>query len=168
MAQEGSVAPKERINIVYKPATGDAQREIELPLKLVMVGDYTLRPDERAVEDRKPINIDKDNFNKVMREQNLNITIGVPNRLSGEENDEMPVVLQFETLKDFDPESIVRQVPELNKLLELRQALTALKSPLGNLPAFRRAIQSILADEAAREKLLKELKIEDPGKGPAQ
>jgi type VI secretion system protein ImpB len=78
------------------------------------------------------------------------------------------VVLQFETLKDFDPENIVRQVPELNKLLELRQALTALKSPLGNLPAFRRAIQSILADEAAREKLLKELKIEDPGKGPTQ
>jgi type VI secretion system protein ImpB len=168
MAQEGSVAPKERINIVYKPATGDAQREIELPLKLMMMGDYTLRPDERALEDRKPINIDKDNFNEVMRNQNLQITLGVPNRLSGEENDEMPVTLRFETLRDFEPENVVRQVPELNKLLELRQALTALKGPLGNLPAFRRAIQSILADEAAREKLLKELNIEDPAKGPAQ
>jgi len=164
MAQEGSVAPKERVNIVYKPATGDAQREVELPLKLVMMGDFTLSPDDRALEDRKPINIDKDNFNEVMRKQDLQITLGVPNRLSGQEGDEMAVNLRFETLKDFEPENVVRQVPELNKLLELRQALTALKSPLGNIPAFRRLIQSVLSDEAAREKLLKELQIKESGK----
>ncbi len=165
MAQEGSVAPKERINIVYKPATGDAQAEVELPLKLLMIGDYTLRPDDRLVEDRKPINIDKDNFNEVMRKQDLQLTLGVPNRLSGEEGDEMSVHLKFETLKDFEPESIVRQVPELAKLLELRQALTALKGPLGNIPAFRKLIQSILEDDATREKLLKELKIEESSEG---
>ena len=28
MAKEGSVAPKERVNIVYKPATGDASEEV--------------------------------------------------------------------------------------------------------------------------------------------
>lgn len=42
MAKEGSVAPKERINITFKPATGGAQEEIELPLKLLAVGDYPL------------------------------------------------------------------------------------------------------------------------------
>jgi len=46
MAKEGSVAPKERVNIVYKPATGGAQEEVELPLKLMMLGDYTLRADD--------------------------------------------------------------------------------------------------------------------------
>ena len=30
MAKEGSVAPKERINVTFKPATGGAQEEIEL------------------------------------------------------------------------------------------------------------------------------------------
>ena len=69
MSREGSVAPKERVNIVYKPATGNAQEEVELPLKIMMVGDYTLRPDDQAVENRKPINIDKDNFNQVLGEQ---------------------------------------------------------------------------------------------------
>ena len=48
-------------------------------------------------------------------------------------------------------------MPELNKLLELREALVALKGPLGNVPAFRKAIQGVLDDEAAREKLLAEL-----------
>ena len=33
MSSTGSVAPKERVNIVYKPATGGAQAEIELPMK---------------------------------------------------------------------------------------------------------------------------------------
>ena len=65
MAKEGSVAPKERINITFKPATGGAQEEIELPLKLMVLGDFTQQVDERKVEDRKPINIDKNNFDEV-------------------------------------------------------------------------------------------------------
>lgn len=49
------------------------------------------------------------------------------------------------------------QVPELKKLMELRAALTALKGPLGNVPKFRKKIQSIIKDDAAREKILGEL-----------
>ena len=157
MAKEGSVAPKERVNIVYRPATGDAKEEVELPLKLLIVGDYTQRQDDRPLEERKPINIDKDNFNEVMRKQDLSLDINTPNRLSGEENEELAASLQFSDLKDFSPESVVRQVPELNKLLELREALTALKGPLGNVPAFRKMIEAALADDDTREQLLKEL-----------
>jgi type VI secretion system protein ImpB len=158
---EGSVAPKERVNIVYKPALGDAQQEIELPLKLVMMGDYTLRQEDTPLQDRKLINVDKDNFNAVMRSQNLHLTFNVANRLSGQEGDEMPMNLKFETLKDFEPENVVRQVPELNQLLELREALRSLRGPLANVPAIRQRIQALLADDTAREKLLKELKLED-------
>ncbi len=161
MANEGSVAPKERINIVFKPATGGAQEEIELPLKLVIMGDFQGREDERALDDRKPINVDKDNFNDVMRSQNLGISFSVPNKLSNAEGDDMSVNLKFETMRDFEPANIVRQVPELDKLLELRQALTALKGPLGNVPAFRRKLQEIVMDDTTREKLLKELDIEE-------
>jgi type VI secretion system protein ImpB len=163
MAKEGSVAPKERINIVYKPETGDAQQEVELPLKLMMIGDYTLRDDDTPVEDRKPIGIDKDNFNDVLGKHNLSLDLNVPNQLSGQDDDELSVSLKFETMKDFQPESVARQVPELAKVLELREALVALKGPLGNVPAFRRMIQAALSDEDARDKLLKELKIGDDG-----
>lgn len=157
MAKEGSVAPRERVNIVYKPALGDAQEEKELPLKMLVMGDFTQRQDNRPLEERKPINIDKDNFNDVLRSQGLNLTFSVPNKLSGKEGDEMPVTLKFESMKDFEPESVANQVPELKKLLEMRQALTALKGPLGNVPEFRKKIQAIIADPAAREKMMKEL-----------
>ncbi len=157
MAKESSVAPKERVNIVYKPATGGAQAEVELPLKLLMAGDYTLRPDDTPLEDRKAINIDKDNFNDVLRNQGLKLSFNVPNKLSGKEGENLAVGLKFEAMKDFGPEAVVEQIPELNKLLELRTALQALKGPLGNLPAFRKKIESLISDVSARERLLNEI-----------
>ncbi len=162
MAKEGSVAPRERVNIVYKPALGDAQEEVELPLKLLVMGDFIGRPDDRPVEDRKPINIDKDNFNDVLKAQDISLNIQVPNKLKeGAEEEELAVNLKFESIKDFGPESIVRQVPELRKLLELREALIALRGPMGNVPKFRKKIEELISDEESREKLLRELGIED-------
>jgi type VI secretion system protein ImpB len=157
MPKEGSVAPQERVNITYKPATGDAQQEEELPLKMLFIGDYTGRADPRPVEERKPINIDKDNFQQVLAEQNLQLAAQVPDVLSGAQGSELSVKLKFSKLSDFGPDSVAEQVPELKTLLELRQALTALKGPLGNVPAFKRKIAALLADDSKREKLLGEL-----------
>ncbi len=159
MAKEGSIAPKERINIRYRPATGGAQEEVELPLKLLFIGDYTGKPDPRSLEDRKPINIDKDNFQQVLQEQNLSVDMAVPDMLSGEKDAQLNVNLKFRSLGDFGPEAVAEQVPELKRLLELRKALTALKGPLGNTPAFKRKMQALLNDDAARARLVQELGV---------
>jgi len=157
MAKEGSVAPRERVNITYKPATGDAKAEVELPLKIVMMGDYTLRPDDRPLEERKPISVDKDNFEDVMKKQQLSLSFNVQDRLAGKPDAEMPVHLRVESLKDFSPESVAQQVPELSKLLELRKALLALKGPLGNIPGFRKKLQALLESGEDVDKILREL-----------
>lgn len=163
MAKEGSVAPKERVNITYKPATGDQQEEMELPLRILMMGDYTGKADDTPLEERKPINVDKDNFNEVMAEHKLSLDANVDDKLSGAEGAEMPVSLKFKNLKDFTPEGVAEQVPELRQLMQLRNALTALKGPLGNTPKFRKKIQSLLGDDAARERLMGELGMGDEG-----
>ena len=165
MSKEGSVAPKERVNITYKPAVGNAKEEVELPLKLLMLGDYTQRPDPRPLEDRKPINIDKDNFDQVLGEQNLSVDMAVPEVMSGNEGASLNVNLKFKKLSDFGPEAVAMQVPELRKMIELRETLTALKGPLGNTPAFRKKIQELLADNGKREQLMKELGLGDDKAG---
>ncbi|MFS2159554.1 type VI secretion system contractile sheath small subunit [Pseudomonas sp. Pseusp122] len=158
MAKQGSVAPKERINVTFKPATGGAQEEIELPLKLLAIGDYTHRKDERKVEDRKPINIDKVTFDEVLAKQELRLQLSVPNRLQEEGGpEELAIEVCIDAMKDFNPASLVAQVPELKKLMELRDALVALKGPLGNAPAFRKAIEGALADDESRTRVLGEL-----------
>jgi len=163
MAKEATVAPKERVNIVYRPATGDAKEEVELPLKLLVMGDFTGRTDDRSLEDREPINVDKDNFNEVLKEQNTTLDLTVANKLSGEPDEEMAVKLIFESLKDFGPDMIAEKVPELKKLLELRESLSALKGPLANVPEFRKKLQGLIKDEGARKALLKEMGIKEEG-----
>lgn len=163
MAKEGSVAPKERVNIVYKPATGDAQEQVELPLKQLVVGDFTLKESDVPLDERKPIQVDKDNFNDVLKAQGLELTLAVPNRLAdnADEDERLAVSLKFEKLRDFEPDAIVEQVPELRQLIELREALKALKGPLGNLPEFRKKLQALIQDEGARERLLGELGVQN-------
>ncbi|TBW54826.1 type VI secretion system contractile sheath small subunit [Marinobacter halodurans] len=158
MAKEGSVAPKERINIKYIPATGDQQAEMELPLKMFVVGDFKGHPEETSLEERQSISVDKNNFQSVMTEAGLKLSTTVSNRLD-DEADDLPVNLEISSLSDFSPDSIARQVPELRKLIELREALMALKGPLGNVPAFRTKLQELLDNNEAREKLLAELEL---------
>ncbi len=159
MSKEGSVAPKERINIKYIPATGDAQAEVELPLKTLVVGDFKGHPEEAPLEERKTVSVDRNNFESVMKESELNLSVAVPNKLVDEEDVDLPVEISFKSLKDFSPDHIVESVPELRKLIELREALLALKGPLGNVPEFRSRLQELLSSDESREKLLSELDL---------
>ncbi|WP_313644727.1 type VI secretion system contractile sheath small subunit [Pseudomonas sp.] len=154
----GSVAPKERINIKYVPATGDEQAEVELPHKMLVMGDFGLN-DARALEDRPVMRIDKHTFNSVLNDADVSLAMSVPSTLSAAPDAELAVNLQFRSISDFGPDRIARQVPELNKLLELREALVALKGPLGNVPTFRKQLQDLLNDEHARKQLAKELDL---------
>ena len=161
MAKDGSVAPKERINIKYVPATGDQQAEIELPLRLMVVGDFKGHTEELPVEEREAVRIDKTTFNSVMEKAELKVNLTVDDHLSDDAGDDatLPVELKFSSLQDFSPDNIAANLPELNKLLELREALVALKGPLGNVPAFRTKLQELLDDEQTREKLASELEM---------
>lgn len=172
MAKEPSVAPKERVNIVYRSTAGDAKEELEIPLKMLVLGDFTNSPDDRPLDRREPVNIDKENFNEVLKSHAIELKFSVPNKLAPNKTDkpdkndlpaELDLNLVVQTLKDFGPEAIVEQVPELKKLHELREAMKALKAPLANVPAFRKLLQEIIKDASARQKLLAELGIENEG-----
>lgn len=157
---DGSVAPKERVNIVYKSSTGDQTEDVELPLKLLMVGDYTGKESDSVVEERDPVNINKDNFDDVLASMNISMDLHVGNTLVEDDDEPMAVHLDMKSMKDFSPENVAMQVPELNSLLQMRNALLALKGPLGNVPAFRKTIQNILNDDESRSQIMTELGLD--------
>ncbi len=157
---DGSVAPKERINISYKSDTGGASESVELPLKLLVLDDFTGKESDNVIEDRDPINVNKENFNDVVKSHNLSMSFSVPNKLEKDSDEVIDVDLKINSIKDFNPGNIAQQIPELNSLLELRRALQALRGPLGNVPSFRKTIQAILENDETRKQVMEELGIE--------
>jgi type VI secretion system protein ImpB len=144
----GTALPGERLHLVCK--TSD-EAEIELPLRMLFVGDYMGR-DERPVEDRVPVRIHRDNFAKVLGAHAPGLEIVVTSARAG--NRAVRASLTFRQLSDFGPDAIAQQIPETNRLLAVRDALTALKST-GDVAAFRVRLDELLReDPPTRARLL--------------
>jgi len=152
MAKDGSVGPRSRINIKYTAAIGDAQKEIELPLRMLVMGDFTGKQDDTALAERKAISVNKDNFGEVMSQQKLEAKIAVKDKLTGDPDSQLAVNLKFDSLKDFTPGQVAHQVPELAKLMQVREALMALKSDLSKAD-FRKKLEQLVTDPELRSKL---------------
>ena len=153
---DGSNAPKERINISYKAKTNGAAADVELPLKLMVMSIFTSDTNNIPLEEREPVSINKVNFNKVMEQMGITTNFNVKNTISPDA-DEMSINLNIKSMTDFSPDNIVKQVPELQKLMALREALTALKGPMGNVPEFRKKLLAILSDAEKKEQLMLEI-----------
>ncbi|HAT2608184.1 TPA: type VI secretion system contractile sheath small subunit [Kluyvera intermedia] len=154
---DGSIAPKERINVRYISKVNGQASEVELPLSLLVTGDLKGKPDDTPLDERQPVAIDKNTFNAVLAQLGIERNVSVPSVLSSVSGARMDVSLKVKSMADLSPDNIAAQVPELKKMLELREALVALKGPMGNIPAFRAQLQALLDNEETREQLIQEL-----------
>ena len=149
--------PKARINITLNLETNGAKKRKELPLKLLVMGDFAKIPKE-SKEDVKyeRININKNNFESVIAELSPELHFNVPNRIKNDSSD-IKINLRVASIKDFKPESIVRKIPELQKLLAMRNLLKDLKVNLLDNNGFRRGLENIVKNESELKSLHCEL-----------
>ncbi|MDF5980049.1 type VI secretion system contractile sheath small subunit [Pseudomonas aeruginosa] len=113
-------------------------------MKLLAIGDYTQRTDERKVEDRKPIGIDKMTFDEVLAKQELGLTLSVPNRLQEEGRQRRAGGGAADQLDEgLQPGQHRRAGARAEEADGVARCVVALKGPLGNAPAFRKAIESV-------------------------
>jgi len=137
--------PKSRVQITLDLHTGGAQKKIELPLKLLVAGDFSAGKEQAPLAERKKIDVNKNNFDSVLTDLNPELKFAAPNTLAGDGSD-IPVSLSFRAMKDFGPEEVARQIPELKALLAARNLLRDLKSNLLDNGTFRREFEKILKD----------------------
>lgn len=148
--------PPARVNLFLEVQEGDAKESVELPLRMLVVGDFTGRADDAPVEERDVLNVNRDNFELVMRDQELGLDLCVPDRLQGS-GDEMRVQLRMASMQDFEPDRVARQVPQLRRLLAMRNLLKDLRNRVVSTSQFRRQLEEIVQDRHALDELSTEL-----------
>lgn len=148
--------PKARINLKLSLHTGGAQKKIELPLKLLAMGDFSNGKESRPLSEREKINVNKNNFNSVLSEFNPEVNLNVKNTLANSDSAEN-VRLSFSDIKDFEPEQVARQIPQLRAMLAMRNLLRDLKSNLLDNATFRKELEKILKDPALSQELRDEM-----------
>jgi len=148
--------PPARVNIKLDIDKGGAQKKIELPFKMLVLGDFSQKGDTTRLVDKEKINVNKDNFNQVMESMDLGLNMSVENKINPEGGD-LKVDLKFKGIKSFDPLEIVKQVPQLSKLLAARNLVKDLKSNLMDNKEFRKKLEAIMQDQGAMDSLVAEL-----------
>lgn len=148
--------PPARINLFLEVQKGNAKQKLELPHRMLVMGDFKGREDETPLEEREVINIDSDNFESVMKAMEAKLEFAVQNTLKGGD-EEMKVNLDIKDMSSFSPEEVARQVPELNRLMAMRNLLQDLRNRVVSTAQFRKQLESIVKDKSAIEKLAGEL-----------
>lgn len=154
---------KPRVHIKYEVETEGAVIEKELPFVVGVLGDFSGNPSEplKPFGERKFVQIDRDNFDDVMQRMTPGLNIRVENTVEGEGR-EMAISLKFEKLDDFEPGSIVEQVPALKSLLEARNQLRDLLTKADRSENLEVLLERILQNQADLKKLAAELEERKP------
>ena len=110
--------------------------------------------------------VDRDNFDKVLAKIEPRLVFKVDNKLSDDDT-KISVELKFRSMEDFEPQRLAEQVEPLRKLIELRRKLANLRSSLYGNDKLDRMLQDILQNDQELDKLRGEvgLPATDSGKG---
>jgi len=157
-----------RIQISYEVETGGAIEMKELPFLMGVLGDFTGHATEPLprLKERKFVEVNPDNFDEVLASMKPHLQFSVENKLSEDADaPKLGVDLNFRSLDDFSPDAVAKQVPALNKLLELRTELANLRANLQTNEKLDEVLQATLGDSDKMAKLRTELGLEGGSNG---
>lgn len=148
--------PRSRVNITLDLGDAGAQKRTELPLKMLVMGDYSNGQGEGRVRDRKRVQVSRQNLESALTNLAPRVRFPVQNTLA-DDGSEVNVDLTFESFQSFHPEHVARRIPQVNNMLAMRNLLKDLKSNLLDNGRFRRELETILGDEPQLRELMAEL-----------
>lgn len=158
--QKISRVRRPRVQITYDVETNGALQQKELPFVVGVVADLSAQRTTPlpGLKDRKFVEVDRDNLNKVMADAAPEINIRVDNKLS-EDGTQLSVPLKFRGMDDFQPARVAEQVAPLKELLEMRQRLDEVLAKIGVNSKLEGLLQDVLQNSAKVEELAKQMGI---------
>jgi type VI secretion system protein ImpB len=149
---------KPRVHITYDVETEGAMVTKELPFVVGVLGDFSGKSYEpqKPVRDRKFTQIDRDNFDDVMKRMTPGAQFKVDNTLTGGDT-QMAVELRFKSMEDFEPANVVDQVEPLRKLLAVRNKLRDLMAKVDRSEELEGLLEQVLQNTEKLASLASEL-----------
>lgn len=150
-----------RVHITYDVEIGDAIEMKELPFVMGVLADLSGKPDAPLprLRDRKFVEIDRDNFNDVLKGIKPHLAFRVDNKLTDDDT-KLGVELRFQNLDDFSPERVAEQVEPLQKLMEVRQQLKGLLAKTDGNDRLAERLQEIISNTEKLQQLGHETGLE--------
>ena len=150
-----------RVKITYDVEIGDAIQKKELPFVGALIADLAGANTESSVpyKDRKFVDIDRDNLDDVVASIEPRVAFAVPNTLSGGSGD-LNVSLSFNSMDDFEPGSVIKQIEPLRELFEARQRLNDLAAKLDGNDSLDHILSDVIENTDQQKSLRDELKSE--------
>jgi type VI secretion system protein ImpB len=157
---------KPRVHITYDVETEGAVEVKELPFVVGVMGDFSGHPTSKlpSMKDRKFVSIDRDNINDVMKRMTPGLNLRVENTIEGD-GSEMSVQLKFESMDDFEPARVAKQVEPLRKMLETRDKLRDLLTKVDLSEDLESVLDDVMNNTEKLKQLSKELGIGGDNQG---
>lgn len=153
---------KPRVHITYEVETNGAMEIKELPFVVgVMAALSGHRPEGELgpLKDRKFIEIDRDNINKVMEDAAPSLNLNVDNKLS-DDGSKLRVALKFNSMDDFEPAKVAEQVEPLKELLDMRRRLDEVLARISTNTQLEEVLQDVISNTEKVQKLARQMGIE--------
>ncbi|GAB59035.1 MULTISPECIES: type VI secretion system contractile sheath small subunit [Rheinheimera] len=152
---------KPRVHITYDVETEGAAVKKELPFVVGVMGDFAGQNTEalKPLKDRRFVQIDRDNFDEVLKRMNPKLNFKVENKLAAD-GSEFSVDLQFKSMQDFEPAAIVKQVEPLDKLMATRNKLRDLMTKIDRSEELENILERVLNNNEDLQKLAQDLSVE--------
>jgi type VI secretion system protein ImpB len=155
-----------RVHITYDVETGGAIEKKELPFVMGVFGDFTGMPEQPLprLKDRKFVEIGPDNFDSVLAAMKPHLQFKVENKLSEDADaGQLAVDLHFQSLEDFEPANVARQIKPLKELLDLRTKLSDLRGTLQGNDKLDEVLQETLRNTEKLDRLKSEVQAKGEG-----
>lgn len=152
---------KPRVHITYDVETEGTLVKKELPFVVGVMGDFAGQNTDalKPLKERRFVQIDRDSFDDVLKRMNPKLSFTVNNKLSNDDS-EFKVNIGFQSMKDFEPEQVVRQIEPLAKLMDTRNKLRDLMTKIDRSEDLENILEKVLNNADDLQQLADALSVE--------
>lgn len=115
MADNSTLQATDRVSLVYQTNIAGQLESVELPFRVLVLGDYTMNEDSSYLDEDDPENITQNSLAPLFIKYKPELNLKLKDVLSGSD-DELLLNYKFSSIEDFSPANIINNTEVFKEL----------------------------------------------------